>query len=85
MAQFSVNIRNCKLYGVLCIKNIPDDGHDDKRHIRAIYQNCPNLKYLKLIFENTDFSELKELLINCRYLNGLVINSIGVGMIYWKY
>ena len=42
--------------------------------IKAIYQNCPNLKYLKLSLQNNDdVSELEKLLINCQHLDGLVI------------
>ncbi|GBC10709.1 hypothetical protein RclHR1_09840005 [Rhizophagus clarus] len=47
--------------------------HNNKSLIQAIYRNCPNLKYLKLFFEIINISELKNLLINCQYLNGLVI------------
>ena len=42
---------------------------DNKKIIRAIYQNCPNLKYLKLLFKSSDLLELENLLINCQYLN----------------
>ena len=45
------------------------------RLIQAIHQNCPKLRYLKLIMDGFDVSELKKLLINCQYLNGLVIGS----------
>ncbi|CAG8623228.1 11314_t:CDS:2 [Rhizophagus irregularis] len=38
-----------------------------------IYQNCPNLKYLKLLFRNSNIIELENLLINCKYLEGLFI------------
>ncbi|CAB5185802.1 unnamed protein product [Rhizophagus irregularis] len=50
--------------------------YDDKILIKTIYQNCPNLKYLKLtIFSNfnTLNSEIENLLINCKLLNGLII------------
>src|SRR5207249_263488 len=40
---------------------------------QAIYLNCPNLRYLKLLIKNSNFSELEKLLINCQYLNGLCI------------
>jgi hypothetical protein len=51
--------------------------HDDtnnKRLIRAIYQNCPNLKYLKLLIRNSNISEFEKLLINCKYVDGLYID-----------
>jgi hypothetical protein len=51
--------------------------HDDtnnKRIIRAIYQNCPKLKYLKLLIRNSNISEFEILLINCKYLDGLNID-----------
>src|SRR5438045_9403580 len=51
-----------------------DLGDLDKiRLIQAIYKNCPNLKYLKQLFSNDNFSELEKLLINCQYLNLLFI------------
>ncbi|GBC03365.1 hypothetical protein RclHR1_05090012 [Rhizophagus clarus] len=49
-------------------------GHDEinnKRIIRVIYQNCPNLQYLNLMFRKSNIIELENLLINCQYLNGL--------------
>src|SRR5256885_14224150 len=47
----------------------------NKRNIQTIYQNCPNLKYLELTLCDKDFSEIEELLINCQYLDGLVIRA----------
>ncbi|EXX52658.1 uncharacterized protein OCT59_016208 [Rhizophagus irregularis] len=49
-------------------------GHDEinnKRIIKAIYQNCPNLQYLNLMFRKSNILELEKLLIKCQYLNGL--------------
>ena len=46
---------------------------NNKNIIKAIYQNCPNLKYLKLWLRNGNISEFENLLINCQYLNGLYI------------
>ena len=46
---------------------------DNKRIIQAIYQKCPNLKYLKLLFRKSSLLELENLLINCQNLNGLFI------------
>ena len=51
-----------------------DNGHGCV--IQAIYQNCPNLKYLKLSLRNSGIPELEKLLINCQYLNGLVISKV---------
>ncbi|GBC09117.1 hypothetical protein RclHR1_08610004 [Rhizophagus clarus] len=48
---------------------------DDKSLIRAIYQNCKNLRYLKLSLLNRNILELENLLINCKFLNGLVIDG----------
>jgi hypothetical protein len=50
-----------------------NDDTNNKRLIRAIYQNCPNLKYLKLLIRNSNILEFEKLLINCKYLNGLYI------------
>ncbi|GES74645.1 hypothetical protein GLOIN_2v1881647 [Rhizophagus clarus] len=51
---------------------------DNKRIIQAIYQNCPKLKYLKLVFRYSNIIELRNLLINCQFLCGLfiLINSM---------
>jgi hypothetical protein len=49
-------------------------GDDNKSLIRAIYQNCKNLRYLKLSLLNRNILELENLLINCKFLNGLVID-----------
>jgi hypothetical protein len=51
----------------------PNIDIDNKRIIQAIYQNCPKLKYLKLLIRNSNILELENLLINCKYLNGLYI------------
>jgi hypothetical protein len=55
-----------------------DNNHDDeiKKIIQEIYQNCPNLKYFKLSYSiGLPISELENLLINCQFLNGLVIDT----------
>jgi hypothetical protein len=44
---------------------------ENKSIIQVIYQNCPNLIYLKLMFMSENILELEQLLINCKYLNGL--------------
>ncbi|GES74635.1 hypothetical protein GLOIN_2v1881634 [Rhizophagus clarus] len=46
---------------------------DNKRLIQAIHQNCPILKYLKLMVCNINIIELEMLLINCQCLNELNI------------
>ncbi|RIA81213.1 hypothetical protein C1645_881731 [Glomus cerebriforme] len=55
------------------IEGIRHDEINNKRIIQAIYQNCPNLKYLKLLFINSNILELEKLLIKCQYLKGLYI------------
>jgi hypothetical protein len=68
-------IENTK--GNLSEISIHYDGIDSKRLIRAIYQNCSNLRYLKLsLAANTNslISEFENLLINCQFLNGLIID-----------
>ncbi|RIA84980.1 hypothetical protein C1645_879608 [Glomus cerebriforme] len=47
------------------------DYIDNKRIIQAIYQNCPKLKYLLLLFRNNNIVELENLLINCQHMKGL--------------
>jgi hypothetical protein len=45
--------------------------------IQAIYQNCPNIKYLSfLLNRNLLISEFENLLINFQFLNGLAIIMI---------
>src|SRR5205814_4389154 len=54
---------------------------DNKGLIRAIHQNCPNLKFLGLYFTSFNriiLSELERLLINCQNLTGLVITSYNI-------
>ncbi|GBB99035.1 hypothetical protein RclHR1_00340026 [Rhizophagus clarus] len=46
---------------------------ENERIIRAIYQNCPKLKYLKLLFRSHNILEIEKLLINCEHLNELYI------------
>jgi hypothetical protein len=55
------------------IDYISHDEINNKKIIQAIYQNSPNLKYLKLVFRNCNILELETLLITCQYLNGLYI------------
>jgi len=62
--------------GHLINVSIYHEGVDNKRLIQEIYQNCPNLMYLKISFNNDDISELEKLLVECQYLNGLVIITL---------
>ncbi|RIA85197.1 hypothetical protein C1645_831161 [Glomus cerebriforme] len=64
-------IENTK--GKLIEISILYEGIDNKKLIQSIYQNCSNLKYLKLSFNNDNILELENLLIKCQNLNGLVI------------
>ncbi|PKY50091.1 hypothetical protein RhiirA4_466371 [Rhizophagus irregularis] len=66
------------------ISIIYDRSDDEGRLIQAIYQNCPNLNYLKLSLFNENISEFENLLINCRILNGLEIYSTHEDQINWK-
>ncbi|PKK61570.1 hypothetical protein RhiirC2_791621 [Rhizophagus irregularis] len=58
--------------------------YDEGRLIHAIYQNCPNLNYLKLSLFSENFSEFENLLINCQILNGLEIFCVHDYQINWK-
>ncbi|PKK65581.1 hypothetical protein RhiirC2_853496 [Rhizophagus irregularis] len=51
--------------------------------IQAIYQNCPNIKYLKLKIGNCSILELEPLLISCKYLKVLFL-LIGEGQFDWN-
>src|SRR5437667_304048 len=55
-------------------------SHNSQKIIQSIYQNCPNLKYLRfhLNFNDSDISEFEKLLINCQCLNGLFIVTFGL-------
>ncbi|CAB5383693.1 unnamed protein product [Rhizophagus irregularis] len=39
--------------------------------IQAIYNNCPNIMYLELLYKNENILDLEKLLINCQYLKRL--------------
>ncbi|GBB94113.1 hypothetical protein RclHR1_22950001 [Rhizophagus clarus] len=51
-------------------------GDDGGRHIRAIYQHCSNLNYLKLSLQNKDVLEFQNLLIICKLLSGLEVTGM---------
>ncbi|GBC01434.1 hypothetical protein RclHR1_04190018 [Rhizophagus clarus] len=53
------------------VHQLLNDEIDNKRIIQVISQNCPNLKYLKLLITNNNILELEKLLIKCQYLEGL--------------
>ncbi|GBB93433.1 hypothetical protein RclHR1_02170014 [Rhizophagus clarus] len=59
----------------ISIYKLSFDDFDQQKLIQAIAQNCPNLKYLTLMFRNNDINidKLEELLINCQFLSGLNI------------
>jgi hypothetical protein len=62
--------------GQLILIKIDYIRHDEKYNkkiIEAIYQNCPNLKYLKLLIKKKNIFEIEKLLIQCQYLIGLFI------------
>ncbi|GBB98585.1 hypothetical protein RclHR1_03270008 [Rhizophagus clarus] len=65
------------------IDHIPHEEIDNKRIIQAIYTNCPNLRYLKLMLRNKNIIELKNLLVNCQHLSGLFIISNMVDTFDW--
>jgi hypothetical protein len=58
------------------ISIVYDEDVDSKMLIQAIYQNCQNLMYLKLSLDsnsNSIISEFESLLMNCQFLNELII------------
>ncbi|PKY45545.1 hypothetical protein RhiirA4_460163 [Rhizophagus irregularis] len=64
---------NISEISIHCNDDINYDGC--KILIQAIYHNCPNIRYLKLtLYRNLLIPEFKNLLINCQFLNGLIIN-----------
>ncbi|RGB29526.1 hypothetical protein C1646_766498 [Rhizophagus diaphanus] len=52
------------------------EGADTGKLIQAIYQNCPNLRYLKIPIKNCNLPEFERLLTNCQDLNGLIISDV---------
>jgi hypothetical protein len=67
-------IKNTRGYlNEIKIDYISHDEISNKKLIQSIYQNCPNIKYLKLLVRNQNILELETLLIRCQYLNGLFI------------
>ncbi|PKK64188.1 hypothetical protein RhiirC2_787872 [Rhizophagus irregularis] len=64
---------NLSEISIHCDKALRDVGC--KMLIQAIYQNCPNIRYLKLSFDiKLLIPEFKNLLINCKFLIGLIIH-----------
>jgi hypothetical protein len=57
------------------VDGISHDEISNKRIIQAIYQNCPNLMYLKILSRNSNILELEKLLINCQHLTGLFLSG----------
>jgi hypothetical protein len=64
---------------------INHDEISNKKFIQSIYQNCPNIKYLKLLVKNSNIIEFEKLLIRCQYLNGLyiLIDDVQECEFYW--
>jgi len=52
-----------------------EDLYSGRIIIQSIYKNCPNLQYLKLLFNKDNFLELEKLLVNCQNLIGIFIFS----------
>ncbi|PKC06862.1 hypothetical protein RhiirA5_501071 [Rhizophagus irregularis] len=67
----------------IIIEYVSHDNISNKKIIQVIYQNCPNLKYLKLLFRNSNIIELENLLINCKYLEGLFIIGSSADAFDW--
>jgi hypothetical protein len=73
---------NLSEISIHCVNVMHYDGC--KMLIQAIYQNCPNIKYLKLSLNRyLLISEFENLLINCQYLNGLIINVCDDDKFWW--
>ncbi|CAG8645189.1 16933_t:CDS:2 [Rhizophagus irregularis] len=51
---------------------------DNENIIKAIYQSCPNLMFLKLVFRIENILELEKLLIKCQYLNGFYFKILNL-------
>ncbi|RIA99404.1 hypothetical protein C1645_869974 [Glomus cerebriforme] len=64
------NLIKLAIYDVEYDKNCNDNPFKDL--IKTIYQNCPNLKFLRLEIRNNVLNDFEKLLINCNQLEGLV-------------
>ncbi|CAB5303512.1 unnamed protein product [Rhizophagus irregularis] len=65
------------------INNLLIQKFDNNKIIQTIYKNCSNLKYLRLLCKSSNILELKNLLINCQYLDGLYVDT-NFGSMNWK-
>ncbi|GES99198.1 hypothetical protein GLOIN_2v1877762 [Rhizophagus clarus] len=74
-------IKNTK--GNLIEINVNYQDIDDGMVTQAIYQNCPNLCYLKLSTININTLDFENLLINCQFLVGLHVVGMFGGNIEW--
>ncbi|RIA79724.1 hypothetical protein C1645_840064 [Glomus cerebriforme] len=63
----------------------PNDEYYNRRIIQAVYQNCPKLKYLKLLLRTCNILELNYLLTNCQHLNGLYIVRSEIDRFYYNW
>lgn len=60
---------------IIWTNNICFSTVDQSRNfIQIIYQNCPYLKYVKFLLKGQYFEEIEQLLISCKYLEGLCID-----------
>ncbi|CAG8734163.1 13795_t:CDS:2 [Rhizophagus irregularis] len=68
-----IKTKNGHLHEItLTHSGIVSDADYNRRLIRAIYQNCPNLRYLSMPIKEQNIPEFERLLINCQNLNGLI-------------
>jgi hypothetical protein len=81
-------LKNAKIYGEFSFEILASLVKGAKDHltkiktdlaydnvIKTIYQNCPKLRYCKLSADFDNFTELENLLINCQYLEELVLDT----------
>ncbi|CAB5186015.1 uncharacterized protein OCT59_027250 [Rhizophagus irregularis] len=68
-----IKITICHLLKItICNKNFISDSDYNRRLIQAIYQNCPNLRYLNMPIKEQNIPEFEMLLINCQNLDELI-------------
>ncbi|RIA92908.1 hypothetical protein C1645_820104 [Glomus cerebriforme] len=61
---------------IIWTNNICFSTADQSRNfIQIICQNCPRLKYVKLLLKGQYFDEIEQLLMNCQHLEGLYIDA----------
>ncbi|CAB5369294.1 unnamed protein product [Rhizophagus irregularis] len=66
---------NVQLITISIRNDIFNNLDDIRRLTQTLYQNCPNLRYIKLQIRDNVLTEFERLLANSQHLDGLVIDN----------